>query len=298
MPKNLPPLTALRAFAMAGRYESFKVAAENLNVSPGAISQHIKNLEARLGIALFDRSNRVIRLTAKGAEYLRGVQAAFDLINAATKAVTEDIRGGKIVISTMPSFASQWLVPRLGRFQQRHPQIDVHVDTATHLVRFESDNVDLAIRHGLGHYRGLYSERLFTVEMVVVCSPSLIGTAGKPGGVADLAKFPLLHEAERLDWSLWFRAHGFDEVDCSRGPSFGDDTSLVHAAISGQGMALVRDFLVIDHMAQGRLISPLDVKWPSKFAYYCVFPEEGLRSPKIRAFRSWLHDEIRALGGG
>ncbi|SCX22956.1 Gcv operon activator [Agrobacterium sp. DSM 25558] len=290
MPKNLPPLSALRAFAMAGRYESFKVAAENLNVSPGAVSQHVKNLEKTLGIALFDRSNRIIRLTPKGSEYLKGVQSAFDLIKVATKAVTEDIGGGKIVVSTMPSFASQWLVPRLGRFRERHPQFDVHVNTATDLVRFESDHVDLAIRHGLGQYRGLYSERLFTVEMVVVCSPDF-GT--KANNITDLTMLPLLHEAERSDWALWFRANGFNEVDCSRGPSFDDDTSLVHAAISGQGVALVRDVLVVDHIAKGRLVSPVDLKWPSKFAYYCVFPEEGLRSQKIRAFRSWLHEEIR-----
>ncbi|WP_137132663.1 transcriptional regulator GcvA [Rhizobium sp. FY34] len=295
MPKKVPPLMSLRAFVMAGRYESFKIAAEALNISPGAISQHVKNLEDALGTKLFERSNRMVRLTTKGADYLQRVQVAFDIINVATKAVTDDASKGLIVVSTMPSFAAQWLVPRLGRFQERNPTIDVHVDTTTRLVRFDRDRVDVAIRHGLGNYDGLYSERLFAIEMVMVCSPGLLGGRGRIKGFDDLTRFQLLHEEERTDWSLWLRANGATDIDSSRGPSFSDETSLVQAAIAGQGIALVRDILVETHIADGRLIKPMNVDWPTQFAYYCVCPEGARSNTKIAAFRTWLFDEVHGM---
>ncbi len=288
---RLPPLNSLRAFEAAARHLSFKKAAQELNVTPGAISQQVKRLEANLGIQLFRRSPTSLQLSQAGQEYLPVIRRAFERISEATERLRVD-RGIDIVtVSTMSGFAAKWLVPRLSRFRESHPNIDVRISTSWHLVDFGREDVDVAVRHGLGRYQGLRSWRVLVEDMVPVCSPKLL--AGRPdlGTLADLRNQTLLHDQERRDWGLWLEAAGVTGIDGTRGLSFTDETLMLEAAIEGQGIALGRSALIERDLAEGRLVKPFDVRIPNEFAYYLVCPDGRADTPKIVAFRDWLLQE-------
>lgn len=288
---RLPPLNSLRAFEAAARHLSFKKAAGELNVTPGAISQQVKRLEANLDMQLFRRMPTSLQLTQAGQEYLPVIRRAFERISEATERLQTD-RGIEIVtVSTMSGFALKWLVPRLGRFRELHPNIDVRISTSWHMVDFGREDVDVAIRHGLGRYQGLRSWRLLVEDMVPVCSPKLL--TGQPAldTLADLGNQTLLHDQERRDWSLWLEAAGVTDMDGTRGISFTDETLMLEAAIEGQGIALGRSALIERDLAEGRLVKPFKVRIPNKFAYYFVCPDSRVDTPKIVAFREWIVQE-------
>jgi LysR family glycine cleavage system transcriptional activator len=286
--QRLPSLNALRAFEAAARHLSMKEAANELCVTPGAVSQLIKTLEADLGVALFRRANRAIFLTEAGQDYLPAIRNAFRQIGEATERVATSAESGMLTISTTNYFASAWLVPRLETFHEAYPGIDIQLRTGKALADFARDGVDVAIRHGLGRYPGLVSERLFAVEMVPVAAPSLASRFQAPADSRELLAWPHVHDADRKDWSLWFQAQGIAEVGAPRGPAFDDSGLLLQAVLAGQGAGLVPAAIATRDIEAGKLVRLTGCAWPASFAYYLVYPQINAGRPKIAAFRDWI----------
>lgn len=285
---KLPPLNALKAFEAAARHLSVKTAAEELSVTPGAVSQMLKTLELHLGRKLFDRVNRGIVLTEAGRNYLPPVRNAFRQIAEASRRVAAEEDSNMLTVSVTPFFASAWLVPRLNSFQAAYPEIDLRIVTSTRLADFTRDGVDVAIRHGLGRYPGLNSEHVLAVAMIPVAAPSLVARRGMPGKVADLLDWPLVQDADRKGWALWFEAQGLTETAPTRGASFDDSGLLLSAIIAGQGAGLLPDAMVETDVKEGRLMRLAEPKEIEVFAYYLVYPELAQGRAKIQAFRDWI----------
>lgn len=292
------PLLGLRAFAEVGRAGSMKAAAHTLGVTPGAVSQQVKALEARLGVLLFERRNREVRLTAVGERLLSDLADAFSRIETALETIAQDRpdRRTALVVSTTASFAATWLVPRLGHFIARHPRIDVQVLSSQELLPLGNGpgSVDIAIRHGLGKWPGLKAERLLQPRLVPVGSPELLAAGRAICEPMDCLRYKLLHDSLGADWRLWLQAMGADYRDkrLARGTRFSDAALLIRAAIAGQGLALLRDTYVADEIAAGRLEVALDAPWPAKFAYYIVTrPGAQHSSPHSASFTAWLKQE-------
>jgi LysR family glycine cleavage system transcriptional activator len=285
---RLPPLNALRAFEAAARHLSVKNAADELCVTPGAVSQMIKALEQHLGVTLFRRVNRGIFLTDAGQGYLPPVRNAFRQIAEATRRVAVPADGGLLTVSTTPFFAAAWLVPHLKDFQDAHPAIDVQLATSNTLVDFSRDGVDVAIRHGLGRYPGLRCDRVLVVEIVPVAAPALVARLGAPASPAGLARWPQVHDAERKGWQLWLQAQGIDEIGPPRGPSFDDSSLLLKAVLGGQGAGLLPAALVAHDVAEGRLVALTAPVCLEDFAYYLISPEGRPEPAKVAAFRGWI----------
>jgi LysR family glycine cleavage system transcriptional activator len=285
---RLPPLNALRAFEATARHLSVKSAAAELCVTPGAVSQLLKTLEQRLGVMLFKRANRGVTLTEAGQSYLPPVRNAFRQIADATNRIAAAGNAGMLMVSATPFFAATWLVPRLNDFHNAHPDIDLQIVTGNTLVDFSRDGIDVAIRHGLGRYPGLHSERLLTVEVVPVAAPALVDQRGMPKSAAELARWPHVHDAERKGWHRWFQTQRLDDIGAPRGPAFDDSGVLLKAVLAGQGAGLLPAALVASDVAEGRLVRLADVAWIEDFAYYLVYPQASHNRPKIAAFRSWI----------
>ena len=293
------PLIGLRAFAEVGRYGSVKIAAERMGVTSGAISQQIKLLEERVGVILFTRERHGVRLTDAGARAHPGLLRAFDQIEATLEELEATRSRPTLTINTLPSFAASWLVPRLGRFTERHPEIELRVEASSGLVDLRRDRVDIAIRHGLGDYAGLDVQSLFALTLLPVTSPALLAKGPAISEPIDCLAYPLLQDSVRTDWTIWLKALGVeDDPRASHGPSFEDDFLLIRAAEAGQGLALIRDVHARDEIAAGRLALALDRPWPTRFAYYVVtLPDAAKRRPEIAAFVAWATEEARQTKG-
>ncbi|WP_338678530.1 LysR substrate-binding domain-containing protein [Janthinobacterium sp. TB1-E2] len=297
--KHPLPLQALRAFVEVGQRGSIKAAAEALHVTSGAVSQQIRLLEERVGMPLFTRERQGLRLTEAGAMVHPTLLGAFAQIAGASQAL-EDMGGRQtLTVSTVATFAAAWLVPRLGRFNQRHPQIEVRVEATSALVDLRRDRVDVALRHGLGDYPGLQVTRLMAPVLVPVASPALM--AGQPpiATPGDCLRYPLLHDTDRADWPLWLAAHGApdgsaDAARALRGSAFEDDFLLIRAAEAGQGLALVPQLYAQEEIAAGRLVQVLDLPWPARFAYYLVTRPDAATRPAVQAFMAWIREEAQA----
>ncbi|MEW6639361.1 MAG: transcriptional regulator GcvA [Pseudomonadota bacterium] len=287
---GLPPLNALRAFEATARHLSVKAAAEELHVTPGAVSQLIKTIESHLGVRLFTRGRRGMLLTDIGQSYLPPIRNALRQIVEASRRVATAADTGLLTVSVTPFFASAWLVPRLKGFQDAYPDIDLRVVTSNTLADFHRDGVDVAIRHGLGRYAGLASDRVVSVEIVPVAAPTLVERLGRPATPAALTRWPLVHDAERKGWQLWFQAQGLAEIPPPRGPSFDDSALLLQAVRAGQGAGLLPAALIAGDVAEGRLQRLADTTMLEAFAYYLVYPDERSAAPKIAAFRRWILD--------
>lgn len=293
MANRSPPLNSLRTFEAAARHLSFTRAADELNVTQAAVSHQIRALEDRLGRKLFRRGPGGIRLTAEGQRYLPGIRNALEAIHEATEELLSADSHGTLTVTTLPSFAARWLVPRLGSFTARHPEIDVRIAPSVHRVDFAKEDVDLGIRYGTGDYRGLRSTRLMSEDIAPMCSPTLLEAPPALSAPKDLAQHTLLHEDGNTDWRNWLMAAGVNEVDWTRGPVFLDGSMLIQAAVSGQGIALGRGVLARDELRAGRLIQPFELRLPAEYAYYVVCPEETFGRFKITAFRDWLLDQAQ-----
>lgn len=289
----MPPLNALRAFEAAARHLSVKAAAEELSVTPGAVSQMLKTLEVHLGRRLFDRVNRGIVLTEAGRNYLPPVRNAFRQIAEASRRVAAEEVTSVLTVSVTPFFASAWLVPRLNSFQAQNPDIDLRIVTSTRLADFTRDGVDVAIRHGLGRYPGLRSEHVLAVAMIPVAAPSLVARLGKPASPTELLDWPLVQDADRKGWALWFEAQGLAEAAPTRGPSFDDSGLLLSAIIAGQGAGLLPDAMVEAEVKEGRLVRLAEPREIEVFAYYLVYPELAQGRAKIQAFSAWILNAVR-----
>ncbi|KVL87286.1 transcriptional regulator GcvA [Burkholderia stagnalis] len=290
------PLLALRAFAETGRHGSVKRAAEAMGVTPGAVSQQIRQLEERVGVTLFVRTRHGVELTEAGARVYPGLSMAFDQIGHALRTLEAAHARKTVTISTVPSFAASWLVPRLGRFTSRHPDIEVRVEASSSLVDPHRDRVDVAIRHGLGRYPGLATERLMAPVLWPVASPARLAAGTVIREPADCLAYPLLQDSDRADWPLWLAAHGVaEDPRAERGTAFDDDYLLIRAAVAGQGLALVPVEYAREEIAAGRLALALDKPWPARFAYYVVTLPDAMQRPEVGAFVNWVKDEAREM---
>lgn len=299
MKRTLPPLNALRAFESAARNLSVTLAANELNVSPAAISHQIRLFEDHIGLPVLERSGRGIALTDAGRAALGHIQAGFEGFKAAMDAIDSLGETGTLNVSVAPSFAAKWLLPRLHEFQARHPQIDVHVSASVQLVDFARDSVDLAIRYGGGSYPELHSEKLLAESVYPVCSPGLETAARPLRSLADLAGHTLLHDDSPDNdpscpgWDHWLRAAGHTEIDASRGPRFNQASLVLESAILGRGVALAKSALAEADIRAGRLVRLFSTEVPVNFAYYLVAPKAKLNLPKVSFFRDWLFSQVQ-----
>ena len=287
MPRRLPTLNALKAFEAAARHESFTRAAEELFVTQGAVSHQVKALEAELGLKLFNRERQRLAITEAGRAYLLVVRDAFDRISDGTERLLQRQRGGSLVVSTSPNFAAKWLVHRLGRFAEAHPEIDLTVNASRHHVDFAREDIDVAIRHGDKGTSGLQVTRLCAEEIFPVCSPKVFAKTAlrKP---SDLGRHTLLHVADRKGWSEWLEFASAQDVDPSRGPVLNEASMAIDAAVDGQGVVLARTALAAWDLLGGRLVRPFPTAMPAPFAYWIVCPKVNAKLPKIVAFTEWL----------
>jgi LysR family glycine cleavage system transcriptional activator len=292
MADRLPPMQALRAFEAAARARSLTRAAETLNLTHSAISHQIKALEADFGVRLIERAGRGIRLTDEGERFASRVRAVLSDLADAVREVTEHTNPRKLRVSVMPSFAARWLLPRIGRFFAAHPDIDLDVNANNALADFKRDDIDVAIRHGLGDWPGLTSEYVLDDFYFPVCSPRL-ANGRLPARPPELAQHTLLRSEGDL-WKPWFEAAGLDWPEPTRGPMFSDSSHTMQAAIEGQGIALARTSLLGDDVRNGVLIRLFDVVVPSPRKYFLVYPPRLADSPKLAPFRQWLFDEVAA----
>ncbi|MGF1503176.1 MAG: transcriptional regulator GcvA [Paracoccaceae bacterium] len=299
MARRLPPLNALRAFEAAARHQSFKRAAEELNVTPAAISQQIRSLEDHLGTPLFERLTRALRLTEAGRAGLGALTDGFDRLAEGVEAIRADAQPGVITVSVAPSFASKWLVPRLDRLREAEPDLDIRIDATDTPADFHGDGVDLAIRYGRGRYPGLEVERLLDEVSFPVASPALVTGDPPLRTPSDLASHTLLHVVWTMEqdaapnWRMWLKAAGVRGVDGTRGPRFSVDSLALGAAIAGQGVALSGRALAAEDLEAGRLVRPfLEQKAQSTaFSYFLVYPSAKRAAPKVQAFRNWVITE-------
>ncbi|NUS71119.1 MAG: transcriptional regulator GcvA [Ensifer adhaerens] len=296
MSTYLPSLASLRAFEATARHLSVTKAAQELNVTPGAVSLQVRELEQTLGVTLFERRPRQLVLTEDGSTYFATLRRAFRMMREATEELTARKRAPVLTVSCTPTFAAQWLVPRIGAFELQVPGIDVRISTTNRLTDFNSDGVDIAIRHGLGRYDGLVSERLIDDDPVPVLHPALRARnpLDMPG---DLAAHVLLHDVHRQDWRLWLDAAGADGVDAGRGPVFVNSNGAIEAAKAGDGVALVRLSLVTRELAEGVLEAPFPEGVMTGLAYHLVYPPAALDRPPVTAFRAWIIEQARAEQG-
>lgn len=294
MPRRLPQLNALKAFEAAARHESFTRAAEELCVTQGAVSHQVKALEAELGVKLFNRERQRLIITDAGREYLTVVRDALDRIAVGTERLLQRQSSGALTVSTSPDFAAKWLVHRLGRFSEAHPDIHLRVSATMHHVDFAREDVDMAVRHGEGDWSGLETTRLCSEELFAVCSPKLLGRGSRPMKPADVLKFPLLHLDDRGAWTKWLDAAGLRGADVTHGPVLNRASMLIDAAVDGQGVALARTTLAAWDLINKRLVRPFKVALPLAKSYWIVCPKATASLPKIDVFRDWLLAEAAA----
>lgn len=296
MTRRLPPLNSLRAFEAAARHRSFKKAAEELNVTPAAISQQIRVLEDYRGVPLFERLPRALHLTDAAKAALPLFTEAFDTLADACDALRPSGQTGILTVSVPPSFGAKWLVPRLDRFRAAHPEFDVRIDASDALATFTGDGIDVALRYGRGTYRNMHAVRLISDTVFPVCSPRLLEGGPPLKRPADLRHHTLLHVQWKMEedaapnWRMWLRAAGIEDADTERGPRFSADSMAIDAAIQGHGIALASAALVEDDLEAGRLVKPFpqSVSQATAFCYYLVYPETKADDPKVTAFRDWV----------
>lgn len=301
MIEQFPGLRSLRAFNAAARHLSFTKAADEMGVTPAAISHQIKELEDQIGVALFTRTSRSMALTREGEILSTAAAESLDTLSRAVKRIKRLENRKVLKVSASPSIAAKWLVPRLDRFLDQALGAEVRVDVSTTALDFERDDVDIAIRFGQGRYPGLKSDLLFTDKIFPVCSPRII-TKEKPlAQPKDLLRHTLIHleyEAQGVvwpNWKMWMLAAGITDFDDKRGMHFGQTSLTVQAAIDGHGVALGDSNLVADDLASGRLVKPfeLSLRAPSQFAYHIVSPLDTMQNPLVEAFRQWCLGEAK-----
>jgi LysR family transcriptional regulator, glycine cleavage system transcriptional activator len=288
--RRLPPLAALRAFEAAARHSNFVRAAEELSITPAAVSQQVRSLEAFLGIRLFTRRARGVEPTIAGADYARSLGLLLDQLALATERARRTDEPRRLTIATTPSLAARWLMPRLTGFLELHPDFDVRLSTSNAIADFTRQDIDVAVRYGTGRWPGLKAQLLFAAELFPVCSPSFRNGSQPLRVAADLRPRTLLRLAKD-DWPKWLEAAGLGGRR-AEGPEFSDAGLLTQAAVAGQGVALGQSIIVADDLAAGRLIEPFKLRIPSGLAYYLVAPPGAFQSRTVAAFQRWVRKEL------
>lgn len=307
---RFPPLNALRAFEAAARHLSFKKAAKELHVTPGAVSHQIKLLEAQLGVALFRRLTRALELTADAQLMLPKVREGLESLHAAVERVRAREGACTLTVVAPPNFAARWLVPRLSRFTRSHPNLELHVASRQEMVdRRENGNPTVPeahahedapvamVRFGSGQYPGARVDEVFSAVYVPVCSPRLLKGEHPLRKPDDLRHHTLLHddtvveEGVRPSWSDWLQSVGVTDIDATRGLHFSDAALAMDAAIEGMGVTLAMKPLLTTEIEAKRLAVPFDISAPTSYAYYLVTPEASAENRAVASFRKWLLEE-------
>lgn len=297
MRNGLPSLYALQLFEAAARRLNFTRAAEELGLTQGAVSHQIKALEADLGVALFERRGRSVRLTRQGADLLPVLQAGFGGIREQTEVLRREARQGldEVAIATTTYFAARWLSRRLARFMARHPGIGIRIAHAP-MARAPASPVHLEIRWGKGGWSDGPAEKLFEAELSPVCSPSLIPRAAGAFTARDLKGHAFLHDDETKEaWRRWLDHAGVDDPALSPGPVIADPNVRMQAAVDGQGFALT-DRLIQNELEAGQLVAPIGIALPG-YGYYLIFRSATPESPSVCAFADWLRGEAETPFG-
>lgn len=289
--RELPPLNALRAFDAAARHLSLTHAAAELHVTHGAVSRQVKELEGFLGRPLFHRRPRGLELTSEGRMLAFTAGKLFDELRDAMRSLRDVRQSGVITVSTVPSLAARWLVPRIATFQAEHPAHEIRVATSHQLADFRRDGVDLALRYGRGGWRGVYAERLFAPREFPVCAPALLAGAHPLRKPDDLVHFRLIHDMGFGNWAQWLAAAGARNVEAPRGLVLQDMNVVLQAAIEGQGVALASLPLVHADLRAGRLVRPFTVDIPVELSFYIVCEPGRETSPELAPFIEWLRRE-------
>ncbi|MYG53496.1 MAG: transcriptional regulator GcvA [Rhodospirillaceae bacterium] len=293
---NLPPLDGLRVFEAAARRGSFNAAAAELNLTPSAVSHRIRTLEDALQVRLFDRAHRRVVLTPEGAGYAASVAEALAILRAATRRLSANRADGPLAMTLSPAFALRWLLPRLTRFQQRHPDIELRFVSTSDLHDFRSGDLDLAVRYGRGDWPGLEAEWLMALDATAVCTPEVAAGGPPLDAPADVARRVRIHVENRPDdWRMWLLAAGVEGVDPAAGPVFESVPVALEAALNHIGMVIADRQILARDLADGRLVEPFDVHMPSTAGYYLVYPPGSAEDPRLRAFRDWMREEIAEM---
>ena len=299
MPKPLPPLSSLRSFEAVARQLSFSKAAEELNVTPGAVSQQIRALEERLGATLFDRTKRSVALTRVAARMLPDVQAGLDLLARACGNRSVPLGERTLTISVTPSFASKWLMPRLSSFYEGNADIDLRISATVELADFKRDGIDFAIRLGHGRYPGLHAEPLFGEALTPLCSPKILKGRGRLKTPDDLRKHRIIHDTsipgqfEHSAWDKWLALAGAKHISARGGVRFTLAELAMQAAIDGAGIMLGRLVLAEGDIAAGRLVRPFKAVLPLDVSYFLVRSEATSPRPEMLRFRDWLFGSLK-----
>ncbi|MFC5345556.1 transcriptional regulator GcvA [Brevundimonas staleyi] len=295
MARSLLPLNALRAFESAARHLSFARASEELCVTPGAVSQQIRLLEETLGAPLFRREARGLELTDLGRAAMPQLRDGFARLTEACAILREPPSKRQVSVSVAPSFAAQWLMPRMDDFHRRHGDIEIWISADMEPADLDDGGADLAVRYGPGGYSGYRSELLMAETVLPVCAPRLMDGPHPIRTPEDLVHHPLLHDVSadadpsRPDWPMWLKARGVRHGDPRRGSRFNQSSLLIQAAVAGRGVALAKRALAQADLASGRLVAPFpDGSEAVGFAYHVVLPLGRAMSPSAEAFVAWL----------
>jgi LysR family glycine cleavage system transcriptional activator len=296
VPRRLPPLNSLRAFEAAARHLSFARAAEELYLTPSAISHQIKSLEEQVGTKLFERRGRNVGLTDAGGRYYPALRQAFDRMHEATEELKQSDRFGALTVNVLPTFAIRWLLPQLNEFQERHPEIEVRITTNVRNIDFLQTEADAAVRFGNGDWPGLESRLLMTEEIVPVCSPTLLEKGPGLKSPADLKHYSLLHDINRPDtWRAWLNAVGEKSIDPERGLKLETTNLAVQGALQGLGIVCANPYMVSRELESGQLIEPFEYHLAVANGYYLVYPKGREDRPRLKAFETWLTEMAARL---
>lgn len=294
--RNIPPVNAIRAFETACRHMQFQLAAEELGITPSALSYQIRQLEAFLGIKLFKRLNRAVELTHEGQVLSSGVVEAFEKLESTFALISNQEESNTLVVSTGPAFSAKWLAPRLYSYLEENPEIDFRLSANLKLTDFEKDGVDAVIRFGTGSYPELYVEPLFEEISTPLISPALFEKNGSNADESLFVNVPLIHDDSlnflgMSPWKSWLHAMKYKSVDANRGTHFNHADHCIEAAVDSGGIVMGRLGFAFREINAGRLIAPFKETISANGGFYFCCPHEKLESEKVLNFLAWLRDE-------
>jgi len=294
MRRKIPSTVALSAFESAARHQSFTKAAEELSVTQSAVCRQIATLEDLLGVKLFRRTKRGVTVTDAGLSYARSVRTRLDEVERDTlELMANGGQGTTLELGVVPTFATNWLLPRLAEFRRAHPHIIVNMSTRTRPFLFDDTPLDAAIYAGEASWPGTEGHFLMRENLVAVASPKLIAPR-KTLKASELARLPLLQQTTRpYAWRHWFESQGLQVENDMAGPRLELFSMLAKAAIHGMGVALIPKFLVEDELERGLLVQAVKHAYLSDRSYYLIYPERKANSPALAAFRAWIETEAR-----
>lgn len=297
--RRLPPLNALRSFEAAARLGSFNKAAEELFVTPSAVSHQIKTLEEFLGVELFLRVKRRVELTPPGESYLRTIQTALDDIDDATRKLQTTSNTAAINLSVAPAFLTRWLVPHMTQFQLKHPDVELRLTASLSQIDLRYSDMDMAIFFGEGEWPGITSHLLREVSIVPLCSPALLAKTGSLPSAEDLLNYTLIGVSKRdHEWSELLKKAGVKDTSRRKSMTFSSTSLALGAAMEGLGIILGDKHLAERELKYGQLVQPIDVNLETKKAFYLAYEADRPLTNSMQSFRDWILDEMKSETDG